>query len=100
MMDDLTMVEAQNIISSKKNRTLADTLLDLTANMQSERAEDVSNAKLRSQLQVLKEETKMSKARWRIMKSVTAAVIVGSGIDWSRNDELRELVLDDEDGPA
>ena len=100
MMNDLVMVEAQNIISGKKNRTLADTLLDLTANLQSERAEDVSNAKLRSHLQVLKEETKMSRARWRIMKSVTATVIVGSGIDWSRNDELRELVLDDEDGPT
>ena len=86
-------------MSSRKNRTLTDTLLDLTASLQTERAEDVGNPKLRSQLQALEEETKTSRARWRIMKSVTAAVIVGSGIDWSRN-ELRELVLDDEDGPT
>lgn len=99
-MNDVTVVEAQNIISSRTNRALTDTLLDLTASLRTEKAEDVSNPKLRSQLQVLKEETKTSRTRWRIMKSVTAAVIVGSGIDWSRNNELRELVLDDEDGPT
>lgn len=100
IMNDLTIVEAQNIVSSRKNRASTATLLDLTASLQTERAEDVSNPNLRSQLQLLKEETKTSKARWRIMKSVTAAVIVGSGIDWSRNNDLRELVLDDEDGPT
>lgn len=99
-MNDLTIVGAQNIVSSRMNRASTDTLLALTASLQTERAEDVSNTKLRSQLQLLKEETKTSKARWRIMKSVTAAVIVGSGLDWSRNNDLRELVLDDEDGPT
>ena len=98
--NDLTLAEAQNISLSRKNRAQTETLLDLTTNLQTQRAEDISNPMLRSQLQDLKEETKTSRARWRIMKSVIAAVIVGSGIDWARNNELLELVLDDDEGPT
>ncbi|MCJ1303898.1 hypothetical protein MMC08_006709 [Hypocenomyce scalaris] len=99
VMNGLTLAEAQNITLSRKNRALTETLLDLTTNLQTQRPEDISNPKLRSHLHDLKEETKTSRARWRIMKSVIAAVIVGSGIDWARNNELRELVLDDDEGP-
>jgi len=38
----------------------------------------------------------MAKKRWRIMKSVVAAIIAGSGVDWARNNDLRNLVLDEE----
>lgn len=30
------------------------------------------------------------------MKSVVAAIVAGSGVDWARNGALRDLVVDEE----
>lgn len=57
---------------------------------------DVSNPKARRQLDDLEESLKVSKRKWRIMKGTASATIVGSGVDWARDPNLLEVVLDDE----
>ncbi|KAI9875377.1 MAG: hypothetical protein M1830_008570 [Pleopsidium flavum] len=89
--------EAQRdiIITSNRNRGLTSTLLSLVEDNKAEGIEDVKDPELRDQLDNLEEEIRLQRSRWRIMKNVIGAVVVGSGIDWARSDELRELVVDD-----
>lgn len=44
----------------------------------------------------LEADVKASKQRWRVMKGVAGGIIVGSGVDWVQDDELRDAVLDPE----
>nr|5Z08_D Chain D, Cenp-H [Thermothielavioides terrestris NRRL 8126] len=39
-------------------------------------------------------EMKSNRRRWRIMKGAASAIVAGSGIDWVRDERLRDLVLD------
>ncbi|KAI9843144.1 MAG: hypothetical protein M1837_006597 [Sclerophora amabilis] len=94
----LASKEVENIIASNRNRELTKELLALTDSTKPHRKEDIKDAKVRSQIDGLEGDVKMRKARWRMMKSVVAAVIAGSGVDWARDDRLRDLVLEDEDG--
>ena len=93
----LTMTEAQNIEAMEKNRKLTTTLLQLANDMKAQRLSAISESKLSDQLEELREDTRAARRRWKIMKGVVAAVIVGSGVDWARNDELRQLVIDEEE---
>ncbi|KAF8542466.1 centromere protein H (CENP-H)-domain-containing protein [Trichophaea hybrida] len=34
-----------------------------------------------------------TKKNWEIVRNVAQATVVSSGVDWSRDDELRQLVL-------
>ncbi|MCJ1250239.1 hypothetical protein MMC30_007465 [Trapelia coarctata] len=97
VLNTTTATAQENVIAMRQNQELTTTLLGLTSQLQTQDVESIENAELRSQLKTMQEETKESKRRWRIMKSLTAAVVAGSGIDWARNDDLRELVLDDEE---
>lgn len=45
----------------------------------------------------LQGELKASRQRWKVMKGTASAVVAGSGVDWARDDELREMVLDPEE---
>ena len=92
-----TLVEVENIRTMAQNRGKAVTLLDLAGQTKVQRSNAVQESSLGNQLEKVRADTNTAKIRWRIMKSVTAAVIVGSGINWAANDELRDLVLDDED---
>lgn len=93
----LTTVEAQNIEAMEKNRELTATLVDLTHKMSAQRASAVNESNLGKQLEILRDEVRTARKRWKLMKSVVAAVIVGSEVDWARNDELRQVVIDAEE---
>lgn len=93
----MTATERENINSMRHNQELTSTLLGLTSQLATPDVDSIGNSELRSQLKGLQEETKEAKRRWRIMKSLIATVIAGSGVDWAHNEDLRELVLDDEE---
>ncbi|KAI9793484.1 MAG: hypothetical protein M1835_007203 [Candelina submexicana] len=95
--DSLSALMADNIRLSGKNRGLARILIELAEDLKTSIADDVKDARLRSQLEQLKEENRIRKSRWRLMKGVVSTVVVGSAVDWARDDELRELVIDKED---
>ncbi len=62
-----------------------------------ERTEDVADEEVRTRLEGLDREIAEKRRAWRVMKSLVAGVVAGSGVDWAGDDELVELVLDDED---
>ncbi len=90
------MLSADNIRGMEKNRTLTATLLALVHEVQAQRDDVTKDAGFSAQLYRLREDTATARQRWRILKSVVAAVIAGSGVDWARDDALRDLVLDEE----
>jgi len=93
----LTNLETENILTSRKNVGLTKALLDLVEEAKSQDKGHIRDQKSLSQLEVLEKELLFRRSRWRTMKNVVSAVIVGSGIDWVRDARLRQLVVDDED---
>jgi hypothetical protein len=96
----LKATESQNMIAMHENQALTAELLSMAAEMKSVKTEDIQDSKLREQVRKLEEDVRRQKTRWRIIKNVLSAVIVGSGLDWAGNEELRAVVLmdDEEDG--
>lgn len=93
----LTIVEGQNIEAMEKNRELTATLVELTHQMSEARIAAINESHLGTQLEILRDDVRTARKRWKIMKSVVAAIIVGSGVDWARNNELRPVVIDGEE---
>ena len=93
----LAVAEKRNLSANEKNKELAQTLLALAEEMRSQSTDEIEDPKLRAQLQELDSRVRMARRRWRIMKSVVAGMVVGSGINWANDAMLRELVMDDED---
>lgn len=80
----------------EKNRELAPTVITIAREVKAMREDAVERSGLRGELEEAREEAREEKRKWRIMKSVVGAVVVGSGVDWAGEGRLRELVLDDE----
>jgi hypothetical protein len=90
----LTRIEAENLSISEKNRRLVANLVGLTEQIDTQRSTAIDESNLAHQVEKLKLDHEVAKRRWRTMKSVVAAIIVGSGIDWARDSVLKRLVLD------
>ncbi|KAI9803008.1 MAG: hypothetical protein M1825_002241 [Sarcosagium campestre] len=96
-MEALTTTEAENMRLAAENAELGAKLLNLADAAKSHSRDDIADEEKRSKIDMAEEEMKLHRTRWRIMKSVVAATIVSSGIDWARDEELRSLVLNNED---
>jgi len=97
-LDSLLEAETENRIAMKKNQELASSLLSLAEESEVEERDETSNPELKRQLEDLEGEIQVGKSKWTILKNVISAVIVGSGVDWARDERLRELVTDDGEG--
>lgn len=95
-LDSLSSAEIENIRATKKNQELVQKLLGLTKDMKLQ-MDDITDPKLKSQLKTLENDIRTRRASWRTMKGIVSAAIVASGVDWARNEELRELVKDEEE---
>ena len=91
-----TLAEAENIRALAQNRESATTLINLANQNEMQRNNAIRDSGLGNQVERLRADTRIARTRWKIMKSVVSAVIVGSGMDWAAHDELRDLVLDEE----
>lgn len=76
---------------------MAATLWDLASQLKAQDLDGIDDIELREKLERSQKESRESRRRFRILKGLTAGVVAGSGVDWARDDELRALVLDDED---
>ncbi|KAJ5047270.1 uncharacterized protein L3040_003106 [Drepanopeziza brunnea f. sp. 'multigermtubi'] len=94
--DELTKVEVENVMIVRRNAELATTMLALAEEADTQRKEDIQDPALRHQLDELEAEMKRSRQKWRIMKGTASAIIAGSGVDWARNPDLLDIVLDNE----
>ncbi|MCJ1389113.1 hypothetical protein MMC18_001967 [Xylographa bjoerkii] len=97
VMGTLTSTDTENVITVRLNQQLTTNLLGLTDQLKAQAFDEISDPELRQHLKKSQDDTRETKRRWRIMKSLVSAVIVGSGVDWAHNESLRNLVLDDED---
>ena len=93
----IIVAEAENIKAMTTNSQVASSLIDIANKSRGRDAQPLQNSQLRSRLEKLEEDAAIAKTRWRIIKSVIAGVIVGSGIDWAADENLLKLVIDDED---
>ncbi len=71
-------------------------MLALAEEANTQRKEDIKDPRLRHRLDDLEAEMKMSRQKWRIMKCTASATIAGSGIDWARDPNLLDIVLDND----
>ncbi|KAH6625943.1 centromere protein H (CENP-H)-domain-containing protein [Chaetomium sp. MPI-SDFR-AT-0129] len=93
----LAELEIQVLHVSHQNTKLASEALQLAGKMADQTLERGGNAKSQSELATLESQVKASQHRWRVMKGVTSAVVTGSGVDWAREEQFKELVLDSSD---
>ncbi|KAE8452373.1 hypothetical protein EG329_001073 [Mollisiaceae sp. DMI_Dod_QoI] len=94
--DDLIQVQTEHIATTSKNAELAVTMIALAEDANTQKKEDINDPRARQQLDELEQSLRVSKRRWRVMKGTASATVVGSGIDWARDPNLFEIVLDDE----
>ncbi|PBP28302.1 hypothetical protein BUE80_DR000640 [Diplocarpon rosae] len=94
--NELTNLEAENVKIARTNAELATKMLALIEDANTKRTEEIEDSKLRSQLGDLQNKMKLSRRRWRIIKGTASATIAGSGIDWARDPELLDIVLDND----
>ena len=92
-----TKTAAANLTLANTNKDLASQLLTLTAELRTRKQTACSNPQFSAGIAKQRDEASIAMKRWRSMKSVVAAIVTGSGVDWARDEGLRELVLDDED---
>ena len=97
LLKDVATLSADNTRAMEKNRTLTTTLIALAKKVQAQRDEITKDLRFSAQLDMERNDATTARQRWRVMKSVVAAVVAGSGVDWARDDILRGLVLDEED---
>ena len=93
-LEALSNAEVESRQVAKANQELTHTMLDLTKEDQSWR-DAISDTSLKDQLQEIEADRQRSKAKWDTIKAIVSATIVNSGVDWARDDQLRELVLDE-----
>jgi type VI protein secretion system component VasA len=93
----LATLERESIQAIAENKELAREMLKLANELKAEKVEEVEDARIRKQLEKLEDEVKKARTEWRVMKSLVAGVVAGSGVDWAKDPKLLSLVLDEED---
>ena len=96
LLKEVALRSADNIRAMEKNRAMTVSLLALAKKVQGQRDAVSKEPRLGAQVDEMRNDTATARQRWRIMKSVIAAVIAGSGLDWAGDDSLRDLVLEEE----
>lgn len=81
---------------AKRNTELAATMTALAEEANAQKKGDIQDPALRQEVAELEESLRTSRQRWRIMKNTASAVVAGSGVDWSRDETLRELVMEND----
>ena len=90
-----TSSEATRI--SRKNIILTEQLLNLKQKLNEKRAGGELNAEARGQINEINQQLQLSRRRWKVVKGVVSAMVVGSGVDWASDPKLIDMVLDLED---
>lgn len=86
--------ESEHILTARQNVELTGKMVALANEANTKKRDDIPQ-KLQAQLNELNAELKSSRQKWSIMKGTASGTIVGSGIDWARDPDLLEIVLDD-----
>lgn len=93
----LAELEVETRQISHQNVDLAAEVLRLAEKTHQNETATVDNERLKRETVSLEHELKTSRQRWKVMKGTASAIVAGSGIDWARNERLRDMVLDSAD---
>ncbi|GJC99553.1 hypothetical protein ColKHC_08379 [Colletotrichum higginsianum] len=96
-VDELTDVEAESLRVGRRNIELAAEVLRLAKETEMRRTGETDDPAVQAEMARLQVELKSSRQRWKVMKGTASAVVVGSGVDWARDEALTDIVLDPED---
>ncbi|KAK4128291.1 hypothetical protein N657DRAFT_652012 [Parathielavia appendiculata] len=83
--------------ASQQNIKLASETLLLAGRARGQNQQDVGGGRLGRDIATLEGQVKSSHHRWRVVKGAASAIVAGSGIDWVREERLRNMVLDPPD---
>lgn len=97
LREDLTAVQVQSIRVCRQNMELTSELFALAEQAKQKKAVRVDDPRVQQEIEKLTREVKTSRQRWRVMKGVASGVVAGSGVDWAKDEDLRNIVLDPED---
>jgi len=93
----LRAVEQDNITANKDNRELSKKLLERAEEAIEISAKDIDDSQLRDRVLSVQKDVDKSRRRMRTLKGILSGLIVGSGINWAADEDLRKLVMDDEE---
>lgn len=97
LREQATRAQSEAHRASRRNVELASEIFSLVDRVEEKKSGYLRDERTQQGLQDLEEELKRSRQRWRVIKSITSGVVAGSGVDWARDDTLRDLVLDPEE---
>lgn len=95
--DNQTSVQVQSIRVCRENVELTGTLFELAEQAKRKKAVRLDKPEVQQEMDKLTREVKASRQRWKVMKGVASGIIAGSGVDWAKDEDLRNIVLDPED---
>lgn len=96
LREDLTKIHVDTIRVCRENVDLTAELFQLAEQVEQKKAGHIEDPETQRELDRLNDEVKAGRRRWRVMKGVASGVVAGSGVDWARDGELRDIVLDPE----
>jgi hypothetical protein len=92
--DELRIVQVEAIRIGRRNAELAAEILTLAQAADQNKADSIDDPATKEEIASLEKELKTSRQKWKVMKGTASAVVAGSGVDWVKDTELRDLVLD------
>lgn len=96
-LDELAHVQSEALRVSRDNVSMTSELLELAEEAKRKRMGRMSGPAMEAEMKLAEEGVKESRQKWKAIKGTASAVIVGSGVDWVGDPELRDVVLDPED---
>jgi hypothetical protein len=95
--DQLTELEVECLQASQQNIKLASETLLLAEKSNGQKQQHVQGGRLGRDMATLGDQVRSGRHRWRVIKGAASAIVAGSGIEWVRDERLRNLVLDPPD---
>lgn len=92
--DHILDLELKRLRVGQHNATLASELLRLSKTTGTHDVQVDGSTKLGRKLGKTKGELLVSRQKWKTIKGATSALVAGTGVDWARDERLRDLVLD------
>ena len=93
----LAELEVKSLQVSHQNVKPAAEVLRLAGRTPERTARSVEAGPFGHEIGMLEGQVKSSHQRWRVMKGAASAIVAGGGIEWARDERLKDLVLDPPD---
>lgn len=90
----LAELELETLQANQRNVEYASEVLHLARASHERERGGTGNTSRVEEIAALEHELKASRQRWKVIKGVTSAIVTGSGVDWVRDERLRDMVLD------